>query len=68
MDWIVYTYDQKSECHAYYAYDNSADDQAGVPFTQQDAEELAANINQFNATSGVHAMALPLEQTLQPGV
>jgi hypothetical protein len=70
--WIVYTYqvggNGESVCHAYGSYDSSADAQADVPFTQETATALASNINGFSGTSGVHAMALPLEQTVQPGV
>jgi hypothetical protein len=70
MSWIVYTYHAGATppCHAYGSYDSSADTQAGVPFDQATAESLAANINAFSGTSGVTAMALPLEQTTQPGV
>jgi hypothetical protein len=72
--WIVYTYSTvagKAVCHAYGSFDNSADAQAGVPFTQEVATELAANINGFSGTGGappITAMALPLEQCEQPGI
>lgn len=68
MSFIVYTYKADGECHAYGSFDSSADAQAGVPFDEVTARGLADSINGFTETSGVKAMALPLEQTLQPGV
>jgi hypothetical protein len=68
-DWAVITTSPYGgrPAYAYYAFDESADDQAGKPFDEQTARQLAANINQFHQTRG-WAYALPLQQTLQPGV
>lgn len=50
------------------AYDNSADAQAHVPFTEEVAKQIAADINQNHSQTGASAMAYPLTETLQPGV
>lgn len=50
------------------AYDNSADAQAHVPFTEDVATQVAAGINAGHANTGASAMAYPLAETLQPGV
>lgn len=65
--WIVVVTDGSKPTEAYGAYNNSADAQAHKPFDQQTAEGLAANLNQFMQTRGF-AVALPLAETMQPGV
>jgi hypothetical protein len=67
MQWIVNTY-RGTEFHAYGSFNQTADADADKPFDQATAEALASNINSMTATSGIEAMALPLEQATQPGV
>lgn len=66
VHWVVVTTNTDPP-HAYGAYNDSADEQAHKPFDEQTAKELAASINEFETTLG-SATAMPLEETMQPGV
>ena len=55
-----------AERHVYTAFDQSADTRAHKPFTEQVATQLANNINEL--ATGWLAVALPCEETVEPGI
>jgi hypothetical protein len=69
--WAVYYTRQKADgidFRLFLAFDKSADEKAGQPFTRKEAEALAEQLASNQQNPPLTVMALPLEQILQAGV